>query len=238
MSAPIIGITVSQVKSRYRVQNYSPSAYARAITQAGGVPLLIPNEYPLEKIPDLFHILGGLLLSGGGDVDVSLYQGIEHPLVDGVSHERDQLEIALLKHALKISKPVLGICRGLQLINVALGGTLYTDIPDQYPTETQHSTPESKGRDFIAHDVSLDTHSKLGSIIGQEHLQVNSFHHQAILKTAPGLLVTAHASDGLIEAVELPGERFSLLAVQWHPEDLTSQPQHYKIFKSFVSAAQ
>jgi putative glutamine amidotransferase len=236
MTKPIIGITVSQIQTQYRIENYSPSAYAKAVALAGGLPMLIPNEYPVEELTALFDRIDGLLLSGGGDVDLSLYGGIPHPSVGGISKDRDQLECTLVKAALKNHKPVFGICRGLQLINVALGGTLYSDIPDQYPTQTQHSTPDEKGRDFVAHEVEVDQNTTLGRIMGAGRFKVNSFHHQAIQKIAPDLVVTAHATDGLIEGVELPGEEFQLLAVQWHPENLIDHEPQLKLFTAFVAA--
>jgi putative glutamine amidotransferase len=236
MTPPVIGITVGQIQNKNRFYNRVPSAYAEAIVQAGGLPLLIPLEIPLEGIPDLFKRLDGLLLSGGGDIDIHAFGGKPHPSIFDVSEIRDHLEFALLKHALQAHKPVLGICRGIQVINVALGGTLYTHIPDQFKTQLCHSTPDEKGRDFLAHEINLEPDSKLGRIIGQTQFSVNSFHHQAIQKPAADLVVTAHASDGLIEAVELSGDAFNLVGVQWHPECLLEHEIQVKLFKAFVAA--
>ena len=238
MTSPIIGITVSQIKSKNRRQNFNPSAYAQAVVQAGGTPLLIPNEFPISEIPVLFKKIDGLLLSGGGDIDPILYHGTPHPKISGISADRDRLEFALLDQAINNNKPVFGICRGLQVINVFLGGTLYSDLPDQRPSEIQHSTPDDLNRDFLAHEVQVNLQSRLGNILQRERILVNSFHHQAIFKPASDLVVTAHATDGLIEAIELPGDNYRLMAVQWHPEDLTSHVKQLQLFKSFILATQ
>ena len=185
MALPMIGITVSQVYKNNQWVNHNPSAYAEAIVRAGGLPILIPNEFPLEQLPDLSSKIDGLMLSGGGDLDIRLFNGVPHQTISEVSEDRDRLEIALIRQALEDHKPIFGICRGIQVINVALGGTLYTHIPDQYNSGIDHSTPNEKGRDFIAHELTLNPDSKLGKIVGQQHFGVNSFHHQAILKTSP-----------------------------------------------------
>lgn len=236
MTKPIIGITVSQINKKDRQYNQNPSAYAEAVVLAGGLPLLIPNEYPLQDATIMFKKIDGLLLSGGGDIDTSFFNGTPHPSISEVSKDRDQLEIALLKQALSDHKPVLGICRGMQVINVALGGTLITDIHDQYHTEINHQIPDEMGRDYLAHEVDLQINSELGRIINQSRFAVNSFHHQTIQKLAPGLVVTARASDGLIEAVEIAGDSFTLIGVQWHPECLLGHKIHQDLFKAFITA--
>jgi len=238
MTSPIIGITVSKILKKHRFYNQSPSAYSEAIIRAGGLPILIPVEFPVSNITSLFNQMDGLLLSGGGDVSVAFYNGESNPTIEGVCEERDQLEIELLKNAIKAKKPVLGICRGTQLINVALGGTLYTHVPEQFKTEIIHNTPEEKGRDCLVHEVELDPNSKIGKITGQNRISVNSFHHQAIRTIAPKLRVTARATDGLIEAVELAGDPFGVIGVQWHPECLLELQPHLEIFKAFTAACQ
>jgi putative glutamine amidotransferase len=236
MTFPMIGISVSQVKTKTRMVNQNPSAYAEAIIQAGGLPILIPNEFPLDQIPSLFTKIDGLLLSGGGDLDVVLYHGLAHPSLFEVSQQRDALEIALVNHARQIHKPVFGICRGMQVINVAMGGTLFVDIPSHYPSEITHGIPAAKGRDYLAHEVVLEADTTIRKIIGLARFEVNSFHHQAIKKIAPDLKVTARATDGLIEAVETAGESFSVIGVQWHPECLLKMETSKKLFQAFVSA--
>ncbi len=236
MKQPVIGITVSQIHKKERFYNQNPSAYAEAIVMGGGLPLLIPNEYPLQQVPGLFQKIDGLLLSGGGDVDIKFFNGMPHPSISEVSEDRDHLEFVLVKEAISAHKPVLGICRGMQVINVALGGTLFTDIHDQYKTNLHHQISDEMGRDYLAHEVNLDAGSKLGKIIKQNQFSVNSFHHQAIQKPAPGLVVTARATDGLIEAVEIAGDAFTLIGVQWHPECLLEHQLQVDLFKAFVAA--
>lgn len=236
MKQPVIGITVSQIHKKDRLYNQNPSAYAEAIVLAGGLPLLIPNEYPLQQVKELLQKIDGLLLSGGGDVAIRFFDGVPHPSISEVSEVRDQLEFALVKEALNAHKPVLGICRGMQVINVAMGGTLYTDIHDQYKTDLNHQIPDEMGRDYLAHEVDLEAGSQLGKIIKQNHFAVNSFHHQAVQKPAPGLVVTARATDGLIEAVEIAGDPFALIGVQWHPECLLEHQIQVDLFKAFVAA--
>ncbi len=238
MTPPIIGITDSRNFENLRPYNQNPSAYSEAIIMAGGLPLLIPIEYPLAQIDTLLAHMDGLLISGGDDIDPQLYGGEVHPTVAGICEARDQLEMELLKTAIQAKKPVLGICRGMQLINVALGGTLYTHIPAQFTTTLIHNSAEEDGRNCLVHDVELELNSKLGKIIGLNRFSVNSFHHQAIQTPAPDLMVTARATDGLIEAVELIDNPFGVIGVQWHPECLLAIPSQLDIFKAFTAACQ
>lgn len=238
MTPPVIGITVSRNFEKHQHYNQIPTSYAKAIIAAGGLPMLIPVEFPLDYIHTLLARVDGLLLTGGDDVDNRLFGGEAHPAIEGVCEERDQLEIELLKKAIQAKKPVLGICRGIQLINVALGGTLYTHIPAQFKSDLIHSTPREKGGEYLAHEVELDLNSKLGKIIGINRFQVNSFHHQAVQTLASDLVVTARATDGLIEAVEMPDNPFGVIGVQWHPECLLAVQLQLKIFKAFITACQ
>ncbi|MBA4383533.1 MAG: hypothetical protein C0410_02235 [Anaerolinea sp.] len=239
MTPPIIGITVSRIQKNHRYYNQNPSAYAEAIVRAGGLPLLIPIELPTSQTLRILDQVDGLLFSGGGDVDYHLFNGAPHSSIEGVCEERDQLEIGLLKSAIKDEKPVLGICRGMQLINVALGGTLYTHIPEQFDTDIIHNSPDENNRDTLVHEVELDPNSKLGKIIRQRRFSVNSFHHQAVQIAAPNLRVTARSTDGLIEAVELTaGNSFGVIGMQWHPECLLAIRTQLDIFKAFTAACQ
>lgn len=236
MRKTIIGITVSQIQRNTQTYDQIPSAYSDAILGAGGFPFLIPNRFPLKMIPNLIDCLDGLLLSGGGDVQEKYFNGLPDPTVSGISDDRDQLEIALVNAAKERQIPVLGICRGMQVLNVALGGTLITDIPTHFQTKVEHNTPESKGRDFIAHTISLTEKSLLAQIFERSIISTNSFHHQAVEKPAPGLEVTGRSSDGLIEALEWPSGQFNIVGVQWHPECLLTRQEHKNLFRAFVSA--
>lgn len=234
MKTPLIGITAS---TNSKKDDRLPAAYGDAVKLAGGAPLLIPLGFPLTALPALVARLDGLLLSGGGDIDPSLYPARQPEKCQDVLPERDQLELALLKAAAEVDLPVLGICRGMQVINVSRGGTLYTDLPSQYPSPLVHSTPEEKGRDSLVHEVTIETGSLLHGILAETNLAVNSFHHQAALHIGTGLQVVAHATDGLVEAVEDRSKKF-FCAVQWHPECLQQKGDaHRRLFKAFIEAA-
>ena len=236
MHTPVIGITTSQ-KSRRPDPNETYSHYFYAVKMAGGEPRMIGLAQPLDELDALIAGLDGLILSGGGDVQTRLYHGDETLRVELVSQDRDALEVALIHKVLAADLPLLGICRGVQVINVALGGTLITDIPKQRESSIQHSFPSKEHpRNLIAHEVTLEPGSRLAGIYGTDKISVNSRHHQAILQPADGWRVAAHASDGVIEALELPGARFAL-GVQWHPENLQDMPGHQNLFKAFIAAA-
>lgn len=237
MERPLIGITATPEALRYNGKRDTLSQfYSHAVEQAGGIPLILSTNLYLHSLTELRQKLSGILLSGGGDIDPKRFAGVESPRVDGVSHDRDELEFHLVKLSLETEWPLLAICRGEQVMNVALGGTLYTDIPSQFSTSLAHSTPIEKGRDFLAHEVTLEPATHLAGIVGTERLAVNSFHHQVIQTVAPALRVTAHATDGLVEGVELPDHPF-FLGVQWHPECLTAHAEERALFAAFVQAA-
>lgn len=234
MKTPLIGITASR---NNKPDDRLPRAYSDSVIAAGGAPVLLPTNYPVEAVPELLGRLDGLLLSGGGDVAPTFYPAKDPHLCGDVLPERDTLEMALLKAASQINLPVLGICRGMQVINVSRGGTLYTDIPSQFATSLQHSTPEENGRDSLVHEVTIESDSKLARILGVTQLKVNSFHHQAALEIGQNLQVVANASDGLVEGVEDRSLRF-FYGVQWHPECLQAvAPAHRALFKAFIEAA-
>jgi len=237
MKKPVIGITISKKADKVEgFKNFVPSAYVIAVKNAGGIPLLIPNEFPLDDVSALCAELAGVLLSGGGDLHPSHYHQARRVETSNICAERDELEIKLASLAVDMNLPILGICRGHQLINVALGGTLYQHLPADHPSSIAHNTPDSISKDHIAHQVEIVKNTALHNILGVAHLDVNSRHHQAVNEPAPGLLVTACASDGLIEAFELPGHHFCV-GVQWHPENFRAILEHRNIFESFISAA-
>jgi putative glutamine amidotransferase len=233
---PIIGITT--------YQDINPNglpfvmifqAYVDAIMQAGGVPVLIPSMLAKGGWEALYERLDGVLLAGGGDIALDHFEGDEHPRIDGVDPLRDSVELNLFRAAVEDGKPFFGICRGIQLVNVGLGGTLYTHIPDQHPNAIDHTYPGNM-RTVLAHDVKMEEGTRTAKIFDESILRVNSLHHQGLKDVAPALRVTGYSTDGLVEAVELPDYPFGL-AVQWHPEWLTDQQPTRNLFKAFVEAA-
>ena len=234
MAKPLIGITTYNTKNPYNrdiaaVQH----SYIRAVTGAGGVPILIPAILPADDLNELYSHLQGILFSGGGDISLKYFTGEEHPSIHEVDEYRDITELSLLRQSVENEKPFLAICRGLQVMNVALGGTLYTHIPDQVPNSIKHDNEEFK---IIAHPVNIDETSRMAEIFGETLLHVNSLHHQGIKNLASNLRIVGHAPDGVIEAVELPDHPYAI-GVQWHPEWLTDQTPMQKLFKSFVDAS-
>ncbi|MEW6546967.1 MAG: gamma-glutamyl-gamma-aminobutyrate hydrolase family protein [Bacillota bacterium] len=230
---PLIGIT-SSVDEEDRVQ--VPSGYAAAVEAAGGIPVVLPVLAP-EKAGEVLAHLQGLLLSGGVDVDPSHYGEDPLPGLGRVTPERDAFELALAREALALGVPVLGVCRGVQVLNVAAGGTLYQDLGSQMGNVLKHRQEAPRWHE--SHSVRLDPGSRLAAILGVPEVRVNSFHHQAVREVAGGLRAVAWAPDGVIEAVEATGtdHRFAL-GVQWHPEEMWRRhPLHLKPFAALVEAA-
>jgi putative glutamine amidotransferase len=237
MLAPLIGITTYRHSHQQAYNLISISEpYVQAISQAGGIPVLIPLGLSSNQVEAILPRLDGVLFSGGGDIDPGLYGCETHPEIVSVDSDRDRIEIQLLREVVHKGIPFLGICRGIQVINVALEGTLYTHIPDQLPGAVHHPYIEGNARDFLAHEVEIQPGSRLMRILGQDKMLVNSMHHQGINQLAQGLIATSHAPDGLIEGVELQDYNFGV-AVQWHPEWLTFMSPMHALFRSFVFAA-
>ncbi len=234
----LIGITTSHATTGENAnRNHVPDAYIEAVVRAGGLPVLVPVGYPLDRLPDLRAGLDGLLLTGGDDVDPALFGGQPHPKVGGVDAGRDSLEMGLVRLAANTGWPFLAVCRGIQIMNVALGGTLYTHILDQLPGALQHGLWDVHPRDYLAHEVKLQAGSRLEAVLGGPSAGVNSFHHQGVEQVAPGLAATAWAPDGLVEGLELRGHPFGL-GVQWHPECLPQEQPQAALFRAFVEAAE
>jgi putative glutamine amidotransferase len=241
-SRPVIGITTQTlaVPGERSASWTVGQAYVRSLTEAGAVPWLVPllpdDEATLRAI---FDRLDGVFLTGGVDVDPALYGEERHALCDRPDPSRDATEMTLVRWAAAEDRPLLGVCRGIQAINVACGGSLYQHVADQHPHALEHAWFSALGhaRDHLAHEVRVRPGSRLARVLGAEVLPVNSMHHQGIKRLAPGLVVTASAPDGLVEAVERPGNRY-FVGVQWHPEELTrTQPAMRRLFEDFIAAA-
>ncbi len=238
MTLPLIGITPYRTHNRYgHPQICLSEAYVSSLAHAGALPVVLPLGLDEAAIDGLFSRLDGILFSGGGDVEPERYGSQPHPLVGNVDADRDRVELYMIKKAVADGKPFMGICRGLQVINIALGGSLYEDILDQKPGSLQHSTPDDLPRFHLAHPVQVEASSQLAKILAHTEVQVNSNHHQGIRSLAEGLKPTACAPDGVIEAFELPGAHYGL-AVQWHPEWLQEHLPMQALFRSFVLACE
>ena len=233
---PIIGITTYQSTNAHGQPTVVlMQSYIHAIMQAGGVPVLIPSMIAEDGWDALYSRLDGILFSGGGDIALEHSPGDPHPRIDDVELDRDSVEFKMIQASALDGKPFLGICRGCQVMNVALGGTLYTHIPDQLPNALDHSYPGNK-RTVLVHEVKIEEGTRIAEIVGEPILKVNSLHHQGLKDIAPSLRVTGHAPDGLVESVELPDHPFGL-GVQWHPEWLTDQVPTRNLFRKFVEVA-
>jgi putative glutamine amidotransferase len=212
------------------------AAYVRSVADAGGLPVLVPLLEDEKLLRALYERLDGLLLPGGGDIDPMLYGETARPEcgVEGVDPLRDRVELALARWALGEERPILGICRGQQTLNVAAGGTLYQDVGHQVHNAWRHQFLGE--RDNLVHPIVVAPDTRLARVLGTTELRVNSIHHQAVARLGPGLRDVAHAPDGVIEGLEHQGHPFAL-AVQFHPEELT--PVHEpsaRLFDAFVAA--
>lgn len=236
MHQPLIGITIPPKTAPDRDELDSLlEAIVLGVERAGGLPLLIPFGLNDATLRALYGRLDGLLVSGGGDIDPAHYGQAMLASVGGVDAERDRTEMTLVRWLADSDKPFFGICRGAQVLNVAMGGTLYQDV-SEHPGADRHSYYPDLPYDLRPHEVKIEEESVLARVIGQPILTVNSLHHQAIRDVAPGLKATALAPDGIVEAVELPGRPF-VLGVQWHPECLPDAPEMRRLFESFVNAS-
>jgi putative glutamine amidotransferase len=207
--------------------------YVRSVEQADGVPVVLPPVRP-EDAGRVLDRLDGLLLSGGVDVDPSLYGRAPHPKLGRVNRRRDDFELALVREALERDLPTLGICRGQQVLNVARGGTLVQDIPSQWTGAMDH---DARGRRWRrTHDVDVLPGTRLRALLRRDSVAVNSFHHQAVSDLGDGLVVSARSRDGVVEGLEMPGRRF-VVAVQWHPESFWNREDSFQLlFDAHVEA--
>jgi putative glutamine amidotransferase len=209
--------------------------YARSLEGAGLVPLVVPPLHDAARTGDIIDAAEGLLLTGGEDVDPARYGAAAHPKLGAVNPQRDATEFALLARARDRRLPVLAICRGIQLLNVAHGGTLLQDLPSERPSSVGHDQPHD--RSARTHDVTITPGSRLAAATGATAMAVNSYHHQAVDRVGAGLHVTAVAPDGVIEGIEADDPEWWVVSVQWHPEDLTTDPRPWDrgIFMAFAN---
>lgn len=210
--------------------------YIIALEAAGAAPVLLPLALGEETLMSIFERLDGLFLAGGGDVNPSRYGVAAHEKTNDIDDLRDYTELRLAQWALDRDLPLLGVCRGVQTLNVAAGGTLLQDVRDQVPQSIRHQYAPEKPRSYVAHDLATVPGTRLAQILGPQ-ARVNSFHHQAVERPGSGFVVSAFAPDGVIEAIEGHGQRFTV-GVQWHPEGLIeSDPAMMRLFETFVHAA-
>lgn len=244
MKKPIIGLTSNYLASLHGALNLGVSLdeqplhliaedYISAIQNAGGVPVILPTDSDLERTKTVLDCLDGVLITGGGpDVSPILYK---EPISQYCGHwdlNRDYYEIEIIKYMLEANKPILGICHGLQILNVALGGTLYQDLtPDGFYL---HKVLNSH-RNFAVHSVKINEHTLLNEILGVQEMKVNSIHHQSVKELGSDLEVTAVSPDGVIEAVAMSEKKF-VLGIQWHPEMMFDCDLQKSIFRKFVEA--
>jgi putative glutamine amidotransferase len=236
---PVIGITTyHEINQQRRSRYVTNQSYVDAVLDAGGIPVLIPlnivKSDDLTSLRALYDRLDGILLPGGGDIHPEFYQQYITPKDLKVDRNRDKVEVTLAKWAFEDQRPLFGICRGQQVINVALGGTLIHDIASDKPSELLHDHDDHIPPSHLAHHVEIERDSQLAKIMGVSKIEVNSLHHQAIAHIAPSLKINAYAEDGIIEGVEVADADF-YIGVQWHPEWITSNvPTMKNLFQSFV----
>jgi putative glutamine amidotransferase len=236
MTKPLVGITCHSFASSIP-RSAVVQCYVDAIEATGGAPIGIPMGLSGASLARIYGLLDGVLLPGGDDVDPRRYGEEPHPKLGLVDPDRDELEITLARWAMNDDKPNLGICRGIQVLAVAAGGTLFQDLPSQWTAGCPHDVREF-GTEFLAHGIAVERDSILFRAMGSESLAVNSLHHQAVRDVPSGFVVSALSDDGVIEGIEARDRTFTL-GVQCHPERMwdTTAPDFKRLFEAFVSAA-
>ncbi len=234
MRKAIIGITANQDKDykEYRLNK----SYSQAIISAGGLPVILPVISDETIIKEYIKEIDGLLLTGGADPDPLIYGENPLPYTGYINPIRDSFELEIFKYAFQEKLSILGICKGIQIINIAMGGTLYQDLDSQREGVIKHNQEAPSW--YPTHSVNIEADSYLNQIVKQERIKVNSIHHQSIKDVSSKFLVSAKAEDGVIEAIEIRKKRF-VMGVQWHPETMWKNSQeNFNIFKEFVSQSE
>ncbi len=236
-TTPVVGLPTLAIPPGPKPPRFGINqSYVRALVAAGCAPILIPILDDHERLRAIYERLDGIVFPGGADVAPEEYGETPIGNLNVVEPERDRTELTLARWAYDDDLPTLGICRGQQLLNVALGGTLYQDLRHQGVTAVEHSGADGRARNALVHRVRLDPDSRLAQLIDETSIEVNSLHHQAVKAVAPALRVTAKSDDDVIEALE-SGDRRFLIAVQWHPEEIGDLPWVQRLFQGFVTAA-
>ncbi len=233
---PLIGLPTRTITLDNLTFHGLLSTYTRALDLAGGAPVLIPLRLAEETERAIFDRLDGLLLAGGVDVHPKEFGEPVEPFCGEIDVERDAAELRLTRWALESGKPVLGICRGIQMLNIAAGGSVYQDIPALVPDALNHSHRSGEPYNHLTHSVEIDAHSALARALETTSAEVNSLHHQSLNRIAPGMHVTARAPDGIIEGIESDHHPFAM-GVQFHPEWLIDDDARMmRIFQAFLQA--
>ena len=242
MIRPLIAITTGTGPSRAVERASINAAYLNALQAAGAVPIILTPPFDVHTVRQLVDTVEAVVLTGGGDVDPARYGEARHELTDGVSEERDALELATIELALERELPVLAICRGLQILNVALGGSLHQDIPSEFATDINHAQTSGDSpyqRCDVTHGVAVEEGCRLAGLLGSSSIQVNSMHHQSTNRVGRDLKAVAWAPDGVVEGLELEDAKRWVVAVQWHPEELVSTHEHARrLFEAVVREAE
>lgn len=245
MKRPIIGILVNyseddsigvsrSIGAKGQEWQVIADDYIASVEKSGGCPIIIPIVSDIESIMPIVNKLDGVIFTGGSDIVPAHYGQNPYIGLGRVCPKRDTHELRLLKFVFnEMQIPILGICRGIQLINAAFGGSLYQDLASQRKDTIKHSNLNFS-RELGSHGVTIEKESRLFSIFNKEILDVNSFHHQAVMEVAEGFVVTMKAPDGVIEAIEMIGDRF-VVALQWHPEMMTQNDEYLKLFEAFIN---
>lgn len=231
--SPMILIPVSVQDAEKRRFGVSQQ-YVRSVIDAGGLPVLLPVTVDEPRLRRAYDLCAGVMLTGGADCDPAAYGEAAHPRTYGIDADRDRAELLLTRWAVSDDRPLFGICRGVQMMNVAMGGTLIQDIPSQWSTSIEHSAPGERNAE--SHRIRAAAGSRLAAALDAGDVGVNSFHHQSIGRLGEGFVVSAEAADGVVEGIEMPARRFAV-GVQWHPEDLSAERREMQaLFNAFVRA--
>lgn len=240
MPAPIVGVP-SHSHNKRLADTYPPSylmtqMYIKRLEVAGAAPIIVPLLHDTAALRAIFDSLDGLFLAGGNDMDPAMYGEAPHVELGALNRDRDRVEVLLTRWALEDDLPVLAVCRGIQVLNVSAGGTLYQDITAQVRGAMRHQYHQLEPRNYRAHTVAVEPDSRLFQFVAAAAVRVNSLHHQAVKDVAPDFRVTARAADGVIEGIERRNGHFAV-GVQWHPEALAEEDAAMQaIFDGFVAS--